>query len=663
MILDQIRIKNFRQYYGLQTIRFSKDKDKNVTVIHGDNGAGKTTFLNALLWGLYGKISLPRPGTLVSEKAEAELKEGDTVEMFVEIRFRDRVRNYTIMRNLTGTKQRGQFRTTQPSLTVTIIDEKGKTIEPKNPQNMIDEIMPREMSSYFFFDGERIDNLSKEAGAEDIKEAIKTIMGLKVLERTKEHLDDVRKIFSAEVKSAATGDLSILLSKQESQEEQIEDLEQKIVEIFKNRKAVVQEKEAIVAKLREAEESRVIQTERDRLEKDLTEIQKAIKDIDQNVKTLCSNQGYLAFARVILERTQSILEDKRQKGEIPVGIKQQFVEDLLERQLCICGIKLEPGSQHYNEVAAWLSQAGTKELEDKFTEVAAGIKVMSQYRIDLFSQLKTYRSQREKQLDHQQSIEEQLDEISSKLSDKDSETIRSLERRRQELDDNIRDCDVQEGKTREAVRNSEGKLDDIKKEVKKYEALEAKTALAKKRMEACQEARDIVAKIHEAAALKTKSNLQLRINEVYTHFLRKGYYAKLNDDYSLQIIKEFGETEKTVAMSQGERQITSLAFIGALVDIAREQYEKGKNKFFRGGIYPIVMDSPFGTLDPDHRARIAQGIPTLSHQVIILVTDSQWEGDVQKQIGSRIGTEYILVNYSPKSPRPSQYEYTDIREV
>ena len=131
----------------------------------------------------------------------------------------------------------------------------------------------------------------------------------------------------------------------------------------------------------------------------------------------------------------------------------------------------------------------------------------------------------------------------------------------------------------------------------------------------------------------------------------------------MQIIKEFGETEIGVAMSQGERQITSLAFIGSLVDIAREQQERGRSKFFRGGIYPIVMDSPFGSLDPDHRARIAQGIPSLSHQVIVLVTDSQWDGEVQRHIGDRIGVEYTLVNHNPKSDQPSQYEYTEIREV
>ena len=407
----------------------------------------------------------------------------------------------------------------------------------------------------------------------------------------------------------------------------------------------------------------MLQTQRDSLEDQLISVQKKIKEIDSKVKTLCSTRGYLAFSGPILAKTKAILDEKRKKGEIPAGIKQQFVQDLLERQLCICGMQLLPGSDHYEKVAAWLDQASSKELEDKFTEMTAGVKMMEEYRGQLFDDLRSLRFEREKEIDHQQNIKEQLDEISSKLSEKDSETIRNLEIKRQELDDSIRDYYISEGQYIAEQKNIVEQMQQTEKEIKRYQALEAKTALAKKRMEACAEARDIVSSIHEAAAIKTKNNLQSRINQVYTNFLRKGYLAKLNDDYTLQIVKEFDDTEKSVAMSQGERQITSLAFIGALVDIARDQHDKGKNKFFRGGVYPIVMDSPFGSLDPDHRGRIAQGIPTLSHQVVILATDSQWEGDVRNHIKNRIGAEYTLINYSPKSPNASQYEYTEIRGV
>ena len=58
MKLSRIKMKNFRQFYGHQEITFSDDDEQNVTVVHAENGVGKTTLLNAVLWAMYGKQRL-----------------------------------------------------------------------------------------------------------------------------------------------------------------------------------------------------------------------------------------------------------------------------------------------------------------------------------------------------------------------------------------------------------------------------------------------------------------------------------------------------------------------------------------------------------------------------------------------------------------------------
>ena len=55
MKLERITLENFRQYFGKQRLEFSRDPQKNVTVIHGVNGAGKTSMFLAINWCLYGK--------------------------------------------------------------------------------------------------------------------------------------------------------------------------------------------------------------------------------------------------------------------------------------------------------------------------------------------------------------------------------------------------------------------------------------------------------------------------------------------------------------------------------------------------------------------------------------------------------------------------------
>ncbi len=53
MKLERIELDNFRQYYGRQQLTFARDATRNVTVIHGVNGAGKTSLFLALNWCLY----------------------------------------------------------------------------------------------------------------------------------------------------------------------------------------------------------------------------------------------------------------------------------------------------------------------------------------------------------------------------------------------------------------------------------------------------------------------------------------------------------------------------------------------------------------------------------------------------------------------------------
>ena len=69
------------------------------------------------------------------------------------------------------------------------------------------------------------------------------------------------------------------------------------------------------------------------------------------------------------------------------------------------------------------------------------------------------------------------------------------------------------------------------------------------------------------------------------------------------------------------------------------------------------MDSPFGALDKDYREKISRYIPELAEQVIILVSNSQWEGNVEDQCRSRIGKEWNLIYYSPEISKMMKTHY------
>jgi len=93
------------------------------------------------------------------------------------------------------------------------------------------------------------------------------------------------------------------------------------------------------------------------------------------------------------------------------------------------------------------------------------------------------------------------------------------------------------------------------------------------------------------------------------------------------------------------------------------------------------MDSPFGNLDEIHRRQIALVIPELAEQLVVMATKTQWRGEVEVEMDSYIGKEYVLtyhttkpntqpdfierhgVQYALVKPSAYDYEWTEIVAV
>jgi DNA sulfur modification protein DndD len=196
MILERLVLENFRQFKGRQEIVFSDLRERNVTIVHAENGFGKTTLLKALLWALYGRDGLmgsdgkeedfEKPDEIVHEGLAIRAKDSNAIAATVQLAFKHDMDRYILTRRLTLAQQRLNPKQTEMTLEVM---RDGQTFVLDRPQQRIQSIIPDGISHFLFFNGERINYLAMERNSDKVTEAIQQMLGLKLLRTT---IDDLR---------------------------------------------------------------------------------------------------------------------------------------------------------------------------------------------------------------------------------------------------------------------------------------------------------------------------------------------------------------------------------------------------------------------------------------------------------------------------------------
>lgn len=652
MKLHRLTLRNFRQFQQGQ-ITFAGDSKNNVTVIHGQNGSGKTTLLNAFTWVLYGEVDFDQ-GTshLANEGVLAEAEPGDTVRVEVELEFEDEETEYEARRWADYRKKDPHDldgEVVDEGLELMYQDESGAKSTRENPEVAIDQIVPPRLSNLFFFDGEDIDDLAGIDNQDQIKEAIQNIMGLTILERSISHLDTVAGRFEDTMKEYGSSELSELVDKKREVRAEIENREEKIEDIQSERDELHQDIQEIEKKLSYLDDSSSLQQERKRKEDKRDELEERVRDLESDLRSEITSRGYLAFVMPAIEETAKDLDELREQGKIPSELGNRFVDELLSEGNCICGRPLEEHTEAYEAVVAYKSDADFDGVDQAAIRIISHIGHISDERSALFEELESIVQKRKELSDDIASLNEQIDGITAELEDIDisdgheQETPAELEATRQQKAKRREELLVERTELEKEIENYQTQLDELKKEIEAAREEEERAQLARTRMVAAETTRDTLREHFTDLQHQVRELSDDMVKQTFEEIASKGYRAEITDEFKLRITQKVGDNWVEVVKSTGERQIASLAFIGSLVSIAKRRYESdSESDYFTGGIYPIVMDSPFGALDIDHRRMVSEVIPGLAEQVVIMVTDSQWEGPVEQKMGSVMGAEYTL---------------------
>ena len=640
MLLKSLKLKDFRQFNGEQRIDFSPDKQKNVTIIMGKNGAGKTTFAQAFSWCFYGKSILN--GVLLSQELQDKMFPGDQeyVEVAVELVHHDR--EYTVKRRMKYKKDtNGQVVPAAQSadFTITCKDASGNTTSEQLPDLKMKEILPEELSSYFFFDGEHIEAMSKEINdhnrSRDIAEAVKRLLGLKAYDEALEHLGKGRSSVIGSYIESYNGNAD---SEMTALSQQIGELSDRIEEIngllanidasYETANDKIQDLDMRIAKNASSKE---LSSRREELEKKLKALEIDRKDkIGRFVKSFNSFGPKYFSTQLMYDSLMALKQVDKLDTGIP-DVTASTINFLFNRKKCICGEHLEAGEEHYDALYKLLDSIPPKSLGSLIREFATAceektrsVEIFKDEFDDKYKFLRDYENTRS-------DYEEELKDISEKLDG--IEDVSSLETERARYKRNLSSLSEDRDKLNQEKGEKISLKNNNEQRLHELSAGNVKNAEIDKYKSSAEYVYEILKQEYDEKETQTREKLAVSIDKIFQEIYNGGFSLALDEKYNIKVTPE-------LQTSTGQSVAIILAFIAGVIKMARE------NSQAEGGTstsepYPLVMDAPLSAFDMERIQTVCEVLPQIAEQVIIFIKDT--DGNYARQyLGPKIGARYKL---------------------
>lgn len=651
MLIKDITLNNFRIYRGENIIDVLPADDKNVVVISGQNGFGKTTFLMSLVWCLYGKQMervddiykkeiVEKSGSYnkyIGKSLNWAAETNQEAAFSVSITFKD-VKIPEITCNEVKITRTYNTRTSNENLEVLIDGRPNELIQELRTEGkqdgeevfIRDFILPIEIAKFFFFDAEKIVSLADTNTAEErrnLSKAYTEVLGIKKYEDLRETLeslqDDYRK------KSATKEDeidfekiesnVKILEIENSKKEEQISELESEMAD-KKGESSEIQTKLVREGERMTVEELQEKKEKESQLAAKLQDIQDSLKeiydlipfglaggvmmDVSEQLDAEKVNRDNFNSQKDVLEKTNKILfdveKDKKEfGGVIPLEISH-FYEETISKLVMkyFCGTPTEEPRKIDNPHE--FSDSQINEFKTLINNLVGSVRSDFSRKNDDYSRTKN-----------------ELDSIRRAIrnAEKDSGDayIASLREKKDILDRRIEEIIVLRSNLQ---RDIEINKEQIKTNRQKIEALRQKIDASRQYSKKEKKAQEIIEQLKafiKAFKEEKKSNLENCIlTELQNLLHKKDFINKVTvdinqagDDVDICLFDSKGKKIDRNSLSMGERQMYSSALLKSLID--ESDFE-----------FPVFIDSPMQKFDKAHAENIIKEYyPNVSKQVVI----------------------------------------------
>ena len=649
MLIKTLKMENFRQFRGKTKVDFSLDPEKNVTIILGDNTFGKTTLLQAFNWCFYGKVNFDqRPDFLLNYEVSEEMRNGDQQKVEIEITVLHDGIEYIITRsqryNCNGGNVRGEA---VPTIKVSYKQPDGQTESVKSAQidNVINNILPEDLSTYFFFDTERVSSISTR---KDVADAVKGLLGLSIMDGAIKHLGDRTKKTTVIGKLYGSMDLDGDAKAQEALNriqtaeakrtaiaEQIEDCTSQINQ-YDNRK------EQLDAILRDNQTTTTLQKKKEDLERRIATEKRALSDSTIAYFREFGASSLPFFTQPLLATASAFLKEVKVDDKGIRDLTKPTIMELIKRGRCICGQEIREGNDAYQHLMAELSFVPPESIGNTVRHYREKLKSFSRPAERTYDSL----DQRYKEiLRSKNRIQEWEDELSG-ISDqiKGKENMRQYESELTDIRSRLRDLHAKKDRLNREDGVQKGDIERYKKIYDSLTAVSGKNREAMELIDYAEQIRDWLSTTYKERELTIREDLEQKVNEIFEQMYHGHRRVSIDARYHVELLTTIAEKEIAAGESEGSNRVKNFAFIAGLVALAKgkivtDSSENGIN--LSSEPYPLVMDAPFSNADETHTANISKVLPQIAEQVIMFVMQKDWNY-AEPVMSDRVGQRYHL---------------------
>ena len=648
MIIKSLKLKNFRQFTDEQTIEFSTDPNKKVTIVIAESGVGKTTLIQSFQWILYGTCKYNK---ILNEAIRSEMRPETTKEVEATMKLIHSNRLYTITRKQTFRKISVRVDADESVVSVEYQDEDGqsKQVKGREANLLIKELMHQDLFPYFFLEGESLTKVGEQmtrntsGSNKDFVKAVKGLLGFNHLYEAVKHLGVVAYDYEYEIsKNTANKRLKELIELTQESNNKINDAKERIKVIDGEISYNTKQRDDLNEKLMAYGEIESKQKRTKVLANELTSLKTRINERKKTLfKKMSSNGFYLALANLLNDAEETMKDAGSLDQGIP-GMNTDAIEFLMKtRKKCICGEDLVEGTQHWDEIKKWLELLPPNNIG---YEVETFKKDMNEIKRQAGYFDEDFLRERKALSDDIKSFNDKVEELGQLNKDIGGvrEDIGKLKEQEMSYNNKIVTL-MDEKRQKEKLISIE--TDNIKRYDNESILLKSKDEKTKKLQAYYAEAdhlKRLVERFIQKREKEKREKLVIAINEIFKVFYEEKITFSLDQNYSVHI-STFGSELTNDFTSGGQDVAVALAFIGAIIKVNAEKEDDTDNveEEDEKESYPLVLDAPVSNFGMKQMESFSELMPKIADQIIVFINDVG--GPILKeQMKAQIGSEYSI---------------------